>query len=319
MFKNLHLKILSLTLAILFWIFVVSLENTFSQFPEGISIKPFNLAEDLALSSKLGEVKLTLRAQDQLTLHRLAESDFEAYVDLKDVGAGTQEVSVLVNSKNPQINIVRVEPSAVSVTLEPVRQKIVPITADISGKPAEGFSLLSVKLSRDNVTVSGAESMLKKISYAKALVGLQGTENRDAVKPVEIEIYDEAGVVMEELKIESEDIEARLDIIEAEQTKEVGIKARFIGVLTNAVIKKVTVEPALVSIVGPKENVSSVEIVETEEIDLEGISAGFEKKAKLVLPKGVALAQGQSENILVKVQVEQAYSSTSGGVSNVLP
>ncbi|MEK9133075.1 MAG: hypothetical protein AAB606_05215, partial [Patescibacteria group bacterium] len=76
MFKNLPLKILSLVLATVFWVFVVSLENNFVQFPEQIPIQVFNLAPDLALTGQLGTVKLGLRAADVGIMRSLSANDF---------------------------------------------------------------------------------------------------------------------------------------------------------------------------------------------------------------------------------------------------
>ena len=65
MFKHLHIKIFSLLLAIVFWIFVVSLENNFVELPNAVPVEVFNLAPDLAIATKLGEVRLTVRSSDQ--------------------------------------------------------------------------------------------------------------------------------------------------------------------------------------------------------------------------------------------------------------
>lgn len=305
MFKNLHIKLAALILAILFWIFVVSLENTFYKFPGDVQIQVFNQAQELALASKLGTVKLTVRSQDKDALKTLSVNDFEAYVDLRDVGAGKRKVPVSVTSKNSQVSVVRSEPSEMEIELEPVKQKILFVTSEVSGEPAEGYKVSGVKILDDQIKVSGAESLLKKIGFAKAVVELNGNEKQNISKTGHVEIYDREGAVLESLNIEEKEVSALVTIIEVEASKQVGVKPVIINSLSNGVIKKIETAPAVVSVVGMKEALLAVNMLVTENIDLKDVSASFEKKVKLVLPKEIKLAQGEPAEVTVKVEIEK--------------
>lgn len=305
MFKNLHVKIFALLLAVLFWIIVASLENNFYQMPQDVQIRVFNQAPELALSSKLETVKLTVRSQDIALLRRLLPGDFEAYVDLRNVGAGDSVLPVFVTSKNPQVNVVRVDPSEVKVAFEPMRQKYVALAFAVSGKPAVGFKIGSVKLSADSVIVKGASSALAKIASAKAEVVLNGAEKEDVVKAVKVKIYGRAGAEIEELQIESTDIAASVAIVAEEGSKQVEIKAKLTGTLANGTVKTIAVLPAMVFISGSSEALAAIETVETESIELAGASESFTKKAKFLLPAGVRLQEGQPQEAEVKVVIEK--------------
>lgn len=305
MLKNLHLKILSLVLAMLFWIFVASLENTFFELPDEIPLQVFNLAPELALSTKLPPVKLTVRASDPVALRRLSSADFEAYVDLRNIGAGQRQVPVLVTSKNSQVNVVKSDPAELALTIEPVRQKLISLLSEVKGQPAKGFRVDTVKLSSEAVAVKGAASTLSKISSAKAFVQLDGTEAENATKKARIVIYDAAGVALDELKIDEEDISALLSIVEISTAKQVGVKAVVTGSIVNGVVKRIEVAPAVLSVKGTKEALSQLEVIETEPIDLNNASASFEKKARVVLPNGVTLEEGEKGAVTVNVEIEK--------------
>lgn len=306
MFKNLHLKITALVLAMIFWIFVVSLENTFFQFPSGVDVQVFNLAEGLALASKPGQVTLALRAQDQVNPKTLSVSDFEAYVDLRSVGAGKRRVLVSVTSKNPLISVVRVVPSEIEVEIEPVRERIVNIVPEIVGEPAGGFGVESVKLSQNSVGVSGAESLLQKITTAKARVMLDGNERVNSSKAVEVKAYDRNGIVLEGLEIKQNDIEAFVSISQSESAKQIGVKAHLVGSITDGIVKKIEVDPGVVSVTGLRDVLESTVAIETEAVDLKDFEIASEKKVKLVLPQGLQLAKGQSAEVTMKVTIEKA-------------
>lgn len=304
MLKNLHLKILSLVLAMFFWIFVVSLENAFFEMPDEISIQVFNLAPELALSTKLPSVRLTLRASDPVALRRLSPADFEAYIDLRNIGAGDRLVPILVTSKNPQVSVVKSQPAEIEVVIEPVRQKLVTVVAEVKGQPAKGFRVDLLKLSHETVAVKGAASLLTQISTAKALVALDGNETENISKKVIVKIFDASGTVLEELKIE-EEVSVRLTIVEVSNSKQVGVKAKITGAVVNGVVKRIEVSPGVISVKGTKEALSQLEIVETEAIDLNSAAASFEKKVRVVLPEGVILEEGEKGEVVVKVEIEK--------------
>jgi YbbR domain-containing protein len=304
MLKNLHLKILSLFLAMFFWIFVVSLENTFFEMPDEIPIQVFNLAPELALSTKLPSVRLTLRASDPVALRRLSPADFEAYIDLRNIGAGDRLVPILVTSKNPQVSVVKSKPAEMMVIIEPVRQKLVTVVGEVKGQPAKGFRVDAIKLFHEIIAVKGAASLLAQISTAKALIALDGTEAENTTKKAIVKVYDASGTVLEELKIE-EEVSALLTIVEVSNAKQVGVKAKITGAVVNGVVRRIEVSPAVISVKGTKEVLSQLEIVETEAIDVSSASASFEKKVRVVLPAGVSLEEGEKGEVVVKVEIEK--------------
>ncbi|MBI4994160.1 hypothetical protein HZC21_00740 [Candidatus Peregrinibacteria bacterium] len=305
MLKNLHFKILALVFAAIFWAFVVSMENTFFKLTETVPIKVFNQSEDLALTSDLGNVELILRADDSVVTKTLSASDFEAYVDLKNAGAGNFKTSVFVTSKNPRVSVLKIEPAEVEIELESVEEKTIAVSSAVKGEPANGFELKSAKLSVQAITVSAASSVLKKIGQAKAEIKLRGTEEEDFEAEANVKVYDREGNILEGVFVKTEDVKIAVKIIETESVKQVGIKANLVGEAENMTVKKVEVNPAVVLVQGQKEVLGKIEIIETEKIDLKGAQASFEKKVKIVLPTGVSLAEGEKAEVSVKVSVEK--------------
>lgn len=305
MLKNLPLKILSLVAAGVFWMFVVSLENTFLQLPEEVPMQVFNQAEELALVGDLGGVRLTLRTENGVLLRNLRANDFEAYIDLRDVGVGLHRLPVSVTTRNSQVNVARVEPAEMEVRLEPVREKLVTLKLDVQGVPARGFRLVSSKLSRESVTISGAESVLKAIAEAKASVALDGTELGEVTKTPEIQFFNREKQAVSGIKIVGEEPEVLLTVKQSELEKSVGVRPVMMGALSDGVLKRVSVEPAVVTLLGSPEVLSALDMVETQKIDLKEVTGSFEKRVKLVLPADVKFAEGQKAEVLVKVEVEK--------------
>lgn len=300
MFRNFPLKLFSLFLAILFWIFVVSLENTFVRFPSEIPVQAVNITEELALTSVLPAVRVALRTQDPGIARSLSASDFEASVDLRNIGAGSHKVAVNVASKNPKVSVLRIEPPEIEVAMEPVREKSIPLVSQVLGKPAPGFVLQEVTLGRTSISVSGAESVLSRLAYAKAETALSGAERESVSRKAVVKIYDRAGVLLEGVSAKEKDIEAVLKIKAEEITKMAVVRARIQGVLGEG--EEVSVLPAEVSLKGSAEALALVEAVETEPVELSGLAVLGGKKVRLVLPKDIALAPGTPAEVTVELK-----------------
>lgn len=305
LFHNLSIKIFSLVLAVLFWIFVVSLENSFYQFPQKIPVQAFNLASNLALTGELPGVQLTLRAQDEGMFKRLTASDFEAYVDLGRVGVGETAVPVSVTVKNPLVSVVRFTPESVVVEVENVREKRVNLVSQVTGQPGDGVRIERVELTQNTVTIKGAEKVLENIASAKAEIVLSGKEQEDVLLKATVHVFDRSGVEISGLEI-SEEITATVYFSEVELAKSVGVRAKITGSLENGTVKKIQVNPAVVVIVGSKKVIEKIEILETEPIDISAAPESFEKKVLLQLPERVDLAKGQAKDVSVQVEIERA-------------
>lgn len=308
MFKHLSLKIFALLCAVIFWGFVVSLENNFYKLPDAISVQVFNQAPELALASKPNTVTLTLRSQDADVFKTLSVANFEAYVDLRSVGAGTHKLPVSVTSKNSAVSVMKIEPAEVSVELSPVREKTISIKPIVKGEPAKGFKVELVKLERETIEVRGAENVLAKIGSAKAEVSLDGTERQTVDKIATFLIYDKEGATLADLEIKQKELKAKVTIVEVETTRSVGVQAKIIGSVTNGVIKSITVEPAVLILKGKRETVDKIVVIETEIIDLRRVEESFERKVKVTMPAEVTLAEGQNAVVTVKVEIEKAPS-----------
>lgn len=304
MFQNFHLKITAFILAILLWVVIVSTENRFYDLPTEVPVQVFNMAEEIALAGKVPGVKLALRTADPLLVAKLSAQDFDAYIDLRDVGVGHRKVPVSVTSKNPQVTIFKVEPREVEIDLEPVKQKLVRLTQKVSGAPAKGFRLDAVTLQPATVTVSGAESILKSITRADAVIRLGGGEQISVNIPnIHLDFFDAAGVLLEGIS-SKEDVSALLTIVGTQISREVGVKAIIKGSVKNGVVKSVVVEPAVVNLLGEKAVLDTIMVIPTEDISIKTANVSFQKVVKLVLPPGVSLAPGTPNEVKVEVNIE---------------
>lgn len=303
MFKNLGLKIMALLFAILFWGGVVSFKNNIKTFQDSVLVKPFNIAEDLTVAHSLGGIELKIETTLD-TLKDLSVNDFEAYIDLKGIQAGTHNVAVQVTSKNPKVKVVKFEPSNLEVTLESITSKVVNVTVEIKGNVAENFEAQESVFELKEAEVKGAKNIIEKVTEVKAIVTLKGSEMANIKTEVTLFAYDENQKQLKDIDILPASIEILIPVIQIQKYKTVGVRANLTGDLTdNLYVKKILVSPSTLVIQGNTRELKEVDFIETEPIDIKGLDHNTLKRVNLNLPRGISAQD--IDSVLVTIELSE--------------
>lgn len=295
---NLHLKILAILGAILFWIFIVGVKNPIYEFPELIDIKPFNLSDQWSVAQDIGKVELRITT-DKETWQTLKKEDFESYVDLKDNEEGTYVKEVFVTSKNPKIQIISFEPESAKVTIEPVKQAKFPIETVVKGSPLEGYQIQKIELKPAEIAVKAGASTLEKIKETKTLkaeLTLSGNETGSIEKELAL-LLDPS--LLQRIKIEPSKIMATVTFEKKLQEKLVGIRANVIGSVQNGTIEQINIEPAVLTILATDETLEKISTLKTEPLNIKNLSKTETRTTKVILPEGVKLPEGATNEVQV--------------------
>jgi len=305
--SNWEIKALAVLAAIIFWFLVVATENTFYSFPDEVPVKAFNVPEDLVVSDELGTVKLRLKIDNRDTLSNLTVDDFSAYIDLEETQVGEREVEVEVSSKKSDINVVKVEPSKLTVKIAEKAEKEVPLETEITGDAKEGYLVREVITSVERVVIKGSEKTLENIDKASLMIELDG-EDEDFTRTFDVFVLDEEGEKLENVSVDEPSIETEVKISAVSDQKIAGVQPTIVGSpQENIWIKSINVEPNYVVLRGELSALEDIEFVKTSDIDVSGLSSNDSFTVSVVgLPEGVEL-EG-SNSLTVTIEVDQ-YNS----------
>lgn len=302
---NLHLKILAFIAAVCLWFFVVGIENTVYRFPEDIEIHAINLPSNLSIASSLGKAKLVLRAGSE-DYKRVTKGDFDIFVDLKNYNAGDFTAPLSADVKNEKITLLRIEPSTISLKLEPITTKEVKIKTVTTGNPLKGFQIKEIKLSDDTATITGAQSVLQNIQNVNAQIDFNGTQNEDfkLTVPLMLEAKNLAqDPQVKNITIQPEQVTVDVNIEAEMGQKTVIIKPKILGESDASAQAQLEVDPLTIIIQGPQDLLDKLETLETETISpsrLKNQPKPF--KVSLTLPPNVSLASGEPRSVTVTVK-----------------
>ena len=166
-FNNLGLKIASVLLAIVLWIFVTSRGQSeisievpleFKNIPQGLEI----------VSYSVKTVSLNIRGQERL-IKNIKPSDIRPYVDLSRARKG--ESIHYINKEDikvpPSITVTNVNPTSIKVIAEEAISKNVKVIPVITGEPSRGYYVKSVEVIPQYIKINGIRSEVLKIGTVK--------------------------------------------------------------------------------------------------------------------------------------------------------
>ncbi|MFZ2088134.1 MAG: CdaR family protein [Desulfobaccales bacterium] len=163
--RNKSLKLLSLFLAVALWLAVGGEERTETNL--NIQLELLNLPPDLIVTNEVPS-HIQVRVSGPRGLIRsLTQSRLSHPLDLAGIKAGRQTFSLGPGSFNfPRgVQITRVQPNPLILTLTPTVTRTLPIQPVVLGLPPEGFEVKSVKTRPNTVTVKGPESELEDLKF----------------------------------------------------------------------------------------------------------------------------------------------------------
>lgn len=306
--KNWQAKLICILLAFGLWFYVANEGFQVKQIADAIPLRTINLNERLAVVEDLDHVRISIRPSQGLQQSFGAEK-FDAYLDLQGLGKGTYELPVKIVAADTTVQVLRVEPATVQVTLDDRVEDYFSVVPKIVGEPGAGYTLGESQLEVDRVLVGGAETVVGSIRSIVAEVDVGG-EQSEIKKTVELKAVNEVGETIKNIYIEPKTIDVTVPIMQSADVRTVGVKIQTSGSpAAGYFVKNLVADPSTVILRGSREKLQAIEYIETEPVSLSGLTATVEREVKLVLPEDIE-SEG-SDTVKVKVELDGNQVSQS--------
>ena len=253
---NMGLKLLSLGLAFLLWLFVVSIENpvmnlSFTSIP--LSVENADVMEKQGKAFELADssrtVTVTVKAERSV-LSELSRDNIKAVVDMNDLEGNKVPISVKSTRYSDRIKSINPTKEFANVIIEDLAKSQFRIQVETSGNLPEGYAVGTTSVQNNVVRVSGPESIVNSIAEAVVRVNITGMTN-EIHTVVPILLLDEDGdeVNTETLEVSLDQVSASVEIW---KVMEVPVYAGFTGTPANGYVATgvVTTEPSSVYVTG---------------------------------------------------------------------
>ncbi|MFQ5434667.1 MAG: YbbR-like domain-containing protein [Anaerolineae bacterium] len=313
--ENLFTLLLSLMLAILIWANAVQEEDPIQREFLPIPVNFVGQMDGSLLETPENADSQTVQAIFEgpaSIVTQLTAADFSATVDLSQVVFGEDTaVPILVQPKNNEVVLLSQSPEQINVRVELLVTQEVPILLDVRGEVARGHTQGEALLNPETITISGPASAVSSFDFARVTVFLNDDRQTffDTTQPI---FYDKQGRVASigDLTLSTEQVEVTIPINESAGFGEKIITADLVGEPAPGYrILSVVVQPPSVLVQGTPSRVNNLTSLNTEQIDITGLTESIRQQVALALPDGVEL--DESVEIFVDIEIEPFRSTSS--------
>ncbi|MCI5130132.1 MAG: hypothetical protein D3904_01115 [Candidatus Electrothrix sp. EH2] len=190
-YKDLLLKLLSLALGILIWFLAVGTDQMDASMD--IPIEVLNLPKNLVIYNQYRkEVSVTLRGPRGI-IQEVRNRPPSLLLDLSEakpdtIVLSTESLSLPLPSG---ISVLRMQPASITLSIDKLVERDIPLTAVTEGDVAEGYVLQDVLLNPDKISVAGPESLVVQEKTLKTYVINLSDLNHSTTLPVHLDLSPE--------------------------------------------------------------------------------------------------------------------------------
>lgn len=312
--ENWKMKLIALIFAFVLWSFVIAENNPsktkiFKDIPVTFTaadeLKQKGLTSTVPLNELLSTASSVTAQAPATALQFLNENMIQLTVDLSSINdVGTYTLPVKGKTTLTQGSIPVVEPATVTITVEEIITKEVPVDVQITGDQSDTLYYGEPLIEPQNVKVTGSRSNVEQVAKAVCTIDVSKmTEPTTASYSVTYVKADDTSLPGN-LFAGSTSVIVELPVY---PVKEVGIDTEAVkntvkGLAPGYQITNIMLEPQTIKIAGKQEDIDKITALTLEPITLENATTDITVEAAVPLPEGVVAT------IPAKVQVKLSIS-----------
>ena len=263
------------------------------------------------LTQQLGTVDIRYRLDTNVPAQVTAGS-FAVTIDLAayDMAQApqVQALPIRVRPLSDGLDVRFFTPTTVSVAIDRLDSAQVQVSVD-SGDVPEGFEISTPRLSAQQVTASGPESLLHRVDRALATVRIDDSGidccGQVALVPVDID-----GRRVDSVELNPSTIRIEIDVSTVETSRTVPIRPLLSGApAAGFEVGIVTAEPSVVTLRGAPDVLAAIAEVLTERVSLGGTNETLRATGTLVVPDGTRLADPADAEPTIVVEIRETIAT----------
>jgi YbbR domain-containing protein len=318
--RNLGTLLLASVLSLIVWVSAVMSKDPNEEQPLSRAIPIEVLHQDPGLhimDAPELSVNLTLKAPQSVWNELIGNEELiRAWIDLSNLDAGEHSVPVNVEIGPSLVRVVSQEPETITLTLESLVTRVLPVNLTINGSPSTGYTAEPPNVNPAEVAISGPQSIVLRVSEVRANLDISGASETIS-KSITPTLLDDRGraIPTDGLTITPDTVSITQPISLLGGFRYVIVRAVTLGQLEGYRLTNITVTPAGVVVFSsdPQLVQDLPGYIETKSIDLTGAEDDFEVLVDLNLPEGISVVGDP------KVLVQVSISAIEGNLAVSLP
>ena len=282
--ENLFARIICLLVACGLWVYVMTDLNPIMERNVEVRLQQMNLPNNMMVFNAPNKVVVKVRGTRTKVSDNL-ENKIVASINLKSVTEGQQTVPVKVSFANG--DVVQVIPSEVSVYVDTVSEKKVPVITRIVGAVSNDLTIGQSKITPAEVTLRGATHRIDKVNKVVAPIDVTD-HSGDFQAESELVAVSDDGYDIPNMKIIPERVMVHATMVSQMLSVDVPVKLVVSGDLPKGVtVTKTEILPDKVRITAPPSLLKELKAINTKPVDVSKLLGSTVVAAELDLPEKV--------------------------------
>lgn len=284
--SNIKIQLACIFFAFFMWVYVMSdLDPIDTRDITSVSISVSNLDEleknNLTLSPNQ-ELKANVQIKGRRSvIAKKVKLGIKLQAILENIQVGSNEAKIVMSGDNTDLSYT-ITPSNISLSIEEKQGKSEKIQIKSIGSLAENYYIDNIKLSKDNIYVSGPSSLIEKINKVEVELDL-ANNSKDFSKLTKVKVLDSENHEIDGLNIDDSDV---IVTVTLKKEKIVPIKLNIQND-DSLNISQVSINPETIKIQGKASRIDSITQIETKKIISSELSNNSEMLVELDLPSDI--------------------------------
>ncbi|MDT8305997.1 MAG: CdaR family protein [Anaerolineae bacterium] len=301
--------LLSLVLAVFIWGIAVRDSDPDDNMQLDLPVQVIGRPAEHAVTGIPDTVELGVQGPASV-VNQLDRDDFVAELDLTDVRPGESTLPITVRFQEETLELVWQVPQQVSLQVERIVTKEVPVRLELEGGVARGYVVGEPFLDPATIEVTGVSSRVEALAEARVTVFMDNPQQDMVVtrRPI---FYDQQGNIasVNALNVGAEEVVITVPVDQLAGFTAKPIIVNWQGEVAQGYrLVDVRVEPDSVLLTGSPAQLDRFTRVQTEPIDISGLRESRTMQVSLDLPPGIELDEVQP--VYVEIEIEPILTSS---------
>ncbi len=298
--ENIWARIICLLVACGLWVYVMTDQNPIVERSVEVRLQQVNLPGNMMVFNVPDKILVKVRgSRTQLSADNI-DNQINAAINLKNVTEGQQNVPIAVTFQGGEV--VAVTPRDVSIYVDTVSEKKVPVTTRIVGAVSSDMTIGTSTITPPEVTLRGATHRIDKVNRVVAPIDVTDHTGSFQAESELVAVSDD-GYDIPNMKIIPDRVMVQATMVSQMLSTNVPVKPVMSGTLPDGVVvTKTEIVPESIRVTAPPSVLKDLQEVKTKPVDISKLTGSSAVAAELELPEKVI---PEIRTVQIKISVER--------------
>ena len=298
--ENIFARIICLLIACAMWVYVMTDQNPIVERSVEVHLQQNNLPNNMMVFNAPEKILVRVRGSRTQVMADNLDKQISASINLKNITEGQQSLPITVTYAGGEV--VTVTPKEVSIYVDTVSEKKVPVTTRIVGAVSSDMTIGTSVITPPEVTLRGATHRIDKVNKVVAPIDVTDHTGSFEAESDLVAVSDD-GYDIPNMRIIPERVMVQATMVSQMLSTNVPVKLVMTGELPKGiVVTKTEILPESIRITAPPSVLKELKEVKTKPMDISKLDGSVGSAVELDLPEKII---PELRTVQVRISVER--------------